>query len=131
MEIFEKYQKEAEEDCKLNRFNVMEKTLTQPAIRHKWIARLINHKITYNKLKALKIKKREEYLQKIIDESPVNLSKVTIDKKIDKLDLIKNINKKIEEQEMIILYLEKLEQSFKTMGYDIGHIVDLIKLEET
>ena len=54
MELIDQYQKELEEDVKLDQINLTEAVYCIPSIKHKWVARLINTKIRLNKLEALK-----------------------------------------------------------------------------
>jgi len=129
--VIEVYAKELEKDSHIDRFNVMDKQMMLPAIKHKWVARLINHKKSKAKLKRLKEKSIQDTMDEIREKSDVALSKIALERMANKTTLIEGINKKIESEELCILYLEKVENIFRSMSYDLSNIVDLMKLEET
>ena len=56
---------------------------------------------------------------------------MVIDSKIDSTEQIISIDEEIEETNIMIEYLEKVEQIFKTMSYDLKNIIDINKLETT
>ena len=60
MLLLERYVTEMEQDLKVDAFNIKEVQLRLPAIKHKWTARLIRHKIEINTLTKDKEKKRKE-----------------------------------------------------------------------
>ena len=124
------YEDELVIDATINRFNILEQQMKLPAIKHKWVARLIQHKQNLNKLKRVKELAKEQEEEKLQSNQQVLLTKASIDKHVERTKIIEDINKKIQEQELIILYLEKVEVIFKSLSYDITNMVDLIKLEE-
>jgi Skp family chaperone for outer membrane proteins len=128
--IIKQYEEELIIDTSINRFNILEQQMKLPGIKHKWVARLIQHKQNLNKLKRIKELAKEQEEQKLQKDSQILLTKASIDKQIEKSKIVEDINKKIQEQELIILYLEKVEVIFKSLSYDITNMVDLIKLEE-
>lgn len=134
MSIIEQYQEELQKDMHIDELNVTQAAYLLPAIKHKWVARLINAKIKINKLEKFK----KELKDKTIDEFKENNPKMTliaIDRTIDtNADYRKSIAKaeeEIETQKIVVLYLEKIENIFKNMTYDIKNIIDLSKLETT
>lgn len=131
MDILEKYSKEIEEDAKIDRFGLTDKQMLLPGIKHKWVARLIQHKEKVQKLKKLKKLTKIKLINQLESESNVSLSKVALDNKAENDQSLKDIQEKIEQEELIILYLEKVETILRAMSYDIKNIVDLIKIEET
>ena len=48
MEFFDKIKKEIQDDLKLDRISLLEKQLILPAIKHKWVSRLIEQKRNKN-----------------------------------------------------------------------------------
>jgi len=128
---FEKYEKELEVDTSLSRFDLLDKQMRLPATKHKWIARLINHKQNLNRLKLAKDLAKEQVIEKLRDDADVIMSQAAIDKLSEKDNTIAKITKRIQDEELLILYLEKVEVMFKSLSYDVTNMVDLIKLEET
>ena len=55
-DLFEEFKKEILEDTKIDEINLLQKQLMLPAIKHKWVARLIQQKRERNKME----KKRKE-----------------------------------------------------------------------
>ena len=134
MNIIEQYQEELQKDMHIDELNVTQVAHILPSIKHKWVARLINAKIKINKLEKLKKDSKEQLIFKI-KETSTNQSLLSIDRSIDNSeDYKKNISKideEIENLKIIVLYLEKIENIFKSMTFDIKNIIDLNKLETT
>ena len=118
----------------IDEINVTQAAYNLPAIKHKWVARLINTKIKINKLEAQK----KELRSKTINNNKQNnghLPLISIDRSLDTnstfLESVAKIDEELEQHKMIVLYLEKVEGIFKNMTFDIKNIVDLARLETT
>lgn len=135
MDLMQKYQTELEADVKIDEINLTDTAYKLPAIKHKWVARLINAKIELNKLEKNKLSIKDNIINKISEESNNRLSKIALAKTVttteDFIKIKERIDEKIEEYKMIIMYLEKIEGIFKNMTYDLKNIIDLNKLETT
>lgn len=132
MDFFEKVKSQIDEDLKLDRINLLEKQLMLPAIKHKWVSRLIEHKRLKNQLENKKKQLKTELLKKIDDKTlPTNLPKLALEKKLENSETMTNINDQIKETEIIIEYLEKVENICRSLTYDIKNAVELEKLETT
>lgn len=132
MEFFDKIKKEIQDDLKLDRISLLEKQLILPAIKHKWVSRLIEQKRTKNFLQKKKKMLKEEVLKTLTDNGiPMNIPKASLDKRVESSDTIKKIDQEIEETELIIDYLEKVESICRSMTFDIKNAVELEKLETT
>jgi hypothetical protein len=128
--LFEEYEKEIFSDTKIDELNLLEKQLQLPAIKHKWVARLITHKRKVNNLEKKRKEIKEIVLSKMSD-IPKGIPKKLLDAKIDTTEEIQKIDEEIEKHSIMIEYLEKVEQIFKSMSFDIKNIVDINKLETT
>lgn len=130
---FEEISKEIREDLKLDRISLLEKQLVLPAIKHKWVSRLIAYKRTKNTLLKKKKNLKEEVLKTLKDSEnvPLNIPKASLDKKLESSDTVKKIDEEIEELSIIIEYLEKVESICRSMTFDIKNAVELEKLETT
>ena len=132
MDLLQNFTKELQQDTHIDEINLTQKQLSLPAIKHKWVARLIDQK---RKLNALKRKKKTVRAAVIAslekDGLPPGLPKSALDKKIDNSDAIQKIDEEIEDIEVVIEYLEKTENIFRTMTYDIKNIIDINRLETT
>jgi len=131
MNIIEKYDNEIKDDAHMDRFSLTDKQMSLPGIKHKWVARLINHKDQLYKLKKIKKLSKMKLINNLQNTSNVALSKIVLDKKADEDTSVKEIQDKIAEEELIILYLEKVETILRAMSFDIKNLVELIKIEET
>jgi hypothetical protein len=132
MDLLQNFTKELQQDTHIDEINLTQKQLSLPAIKHKWVARLIDQK---RKLNALKRKKKTVRAAVIAslekDGLPPGLPKSALDKKIDNSDAIQKIDEEMEDIEVVIEYLEKTENIFRTMTYDIKNIIDINRLETT
>ena len=132
MQVLEIFEKELKNDTKIDELNLLEKQMMLPSIKHKWVARLIEQKRKLNSLNRKKKTLREEVLKTLNEKGiPTGIPKANIDKKIDSSDVVLKIQEEIEEVEITIEYLEKVEQIFRSMTYDLKNIVELTKLEIT
>jgi hypothetical protein len=132
MELFDKFQQEIKEDTKIDQLNLMDRQLMLPAIKHKWVARLIEQKRNRNNLEKKKKVLREEVLKKLESGGiPTGVPKASIKEKVDASDTIKKINEEIDDVNLLIEYLEKVEGIFRSMTYDIKNITEISKLETT
>ena len=132
MDFFEKIKKEIDTDLKLDRIDLLEKQLMLPAIKHKWVARLIENKRLKNQLESKKKNLKSDVLKSLQENGiPTNLPKAALDRKIDSSESITAIDDQIKETEIIIDYLEKVETICKSLTFDIKNAVELEKLETT
>lgn len=127
--LFEKYQAELEEELDLTDFNIKDVQMRLPANKHKWVARLIQQKIESNKLKKLKHEAIDAVIQSLRKENPVILSDAALSKQAEKNETIQKIIIKIEECDILIEYLEKVEKVCSGTSYDIKNLVEIKKLE--
>jgi septation ring formation regulator EzrA len=132
MNLFDKFQEEIKNDTQIDQMNLMDRQLMLPAIKHKWVARLIDQKRTRNNLERKKKVLKEEVLKKLESGGiPTGVPKASIKEKVETSDTIKKINEELEDVAIIIEYLEKVESIFRSMTYDIKNITEISKLETT
>jgi Recombination, repair and ssDNA binding protein UvsY len=121
------YQQEIKQDIMVDELSLKDKIMIIPTLKHKWVARLMAHKAQIKKLTDVKKKKIKE----ITDQSPIALSKHTLNEILDKNEDITIIQDNIGKLETIIEYLEKVEKLIGTMTWDCKNLIDLQKLETT
>ncbi|MFA5753898.1 MAG: hypothetical protein WC905_00870 [Patescibacteria group bacterium] len=126
---YNKYKAEIEEELDLSDFNLKDVQMKMPGIKHKWVSRLIDQKIEISKLKQLKSKAIETVSEKLRHDAPVIISDAALAKQAEKHELVRKIIDKIEETEILIEYLEKIEKVCNGTSYDIKNLVDIKKLE--
>ena len=125
--LFETYQKEIVEDIKVDELSLKDKAMLVPTIKHKWVGRLMTHKAQLRKLNDLK----KKTLKKISSESPIPLSKTTLEQAAENNENIIKIQESIDRIEVIIEYLEKVEKLTSSLTWDCKNLIDLQKLETT
>lgn len=128
--MLERYITEIEEDLKIDQFNIKEASLKSPGRKHFWVSRLINHKRNLQSLENKKLDLKKQIMDQIHDQSPVKLSTYTVDKTSDDSGMIREIQVKINEEKLIIEFLEKTEKIFSSLTYDIKNIIEIMKLEQ-
>lgn len=133
MQDINKYFEEIKEDLKLDQINILEKQLSLPAIKHKWVSFLIKSKIQRNELEKKKKEIKEIVLKKYTQDNniPTGVPKASIKAKIEGSDSIKKIDDDLKDLDVIIDYLEKVEKIFTTFSYDISNATKLMILETT
>jgi len=138
MNIIEQYIEELQKDMHIDELNVTQMAYLLPALKHKWVARLIRTKIQINKLEKIKKDNKDAIIDKLRDDSVTShlkLSPLALDRSVSSDEnykkSIQKIDDEIEDLKLIILYLEKTENIFKNITYDIKNIIDLCKLETT
>ena len=131
MDIINKYNIELIEDTKIDELNLKDVQMKLPAIKHKWVSRLILHKEEYNKLKHLQRAAKEKVINELKQNQNIILSLPVLEKRAEENDVIRKIKNQLEDQELIILYLDKIETVLRSMSFDIKNIIDIMKLEET
>jgi len=130
MDILDKFKEEIVEDVKVDELNLLDKQMMLPSLKHKWVARLIDAKRELNRLNRKKKQLRDSVLEQFKKEGiPPGIPKANIDKKIDSSETIMNLQEEIEEKEIVVEYLEKVETIFKNMSFDLKNIVEINKME--
>lgn len=125
------YKREIITDLEVDRITLEEKQLKLPAIKGKWIARLMNHKKEIDKLWELYNQSMKTLTKKVVEDSPIKISNKVAQGTAKDHDLILKIKKEIKDHERIVEYLEKMEKVFSSMSYDMANLINLIKLETT
>jgi hypothetical protein len=129
MKILDEYMEEMEADTKLDVFTAQTVQSKLPAIKHKWVGRLIRHKQTVIELEASLKTKKSTLLKQVKDEAPYKVSSPVAAKAIEDQPSVIDIRNKIAEQKLIISFLEKVERIFSSMTFDIKNLTEIMKLE--
>jgi len=127
--IIDQYNDELKEHLVIDELNLKDVQMLLPGRKHLWVGRLMRHKQQLNNLKKLKKETLERITKKIQEASSVRLSIPAAEKAAWTSQPIKDINLKIEEEEILIEFLEKVEKIFGGMSYDIKNIIEIQKLE--
>jgi hypothetical protein len=127
MKLLDEYSKEIEMDTSIDVTNLMEKQLSSPYVKNKWLYRLMQTKRDLISL----IDTKDAYLHNSMEnDNPLNLSKSLIAKKMETNLDYKTLNIKIKEQELLVEYLDMaVNKIFSQIGFDFKNLVELLKME--
>ena len=128
-DTLDKYSQELEEHLSIDEFNLKNTQLMLPGRKHIWVGRLMRHKRELNQLKDLKKEKIATLTRAVQEQSNVRLTTPNAEKVAKNSETIKDINKRIQEQILLIDYLEKVEKIMSSIGFDIKNIIEINKLE--
>jgi hypothetical protein len=123
------YIEELKNDTQINELNLKDKSLHLPALKGKWVARLINHKNTLNILERKKRNAIKDAVPRVKESLPVKLSDNYIKEKAEDVSEVITITKQIEEEKLIIDFLERTEKIISSMSYDLSNIIKIVQLE--
>lgn len=129
MSLLEQYIDELSKDVHVDEFSLKECQMRLPAIKHKWVGRLIRHKSELFKLNSDKDKLLSDVVKKIQSTQEYAMTIPAAEKLAIKHEWIKSINSKIRDVELIIEFLDKCEKIFHGMSFDIKNLVEIIKME--
>ena len=128
-DLLEKYISELGEDTKLDEFSTKERQLQLPGLKHKWVGRLMRHKMSFSKLEDELNSTIESFTDEAVAGAAFQVSRAKAKSAILNHSTIKGLKNKIKNEEIIIEFLEKVERVMTSMSFDIKNIVEIMKLE--
>tara|TARA_Y100000310_G_C20608114_1_gene776598 strand:- start:1063 stop:1458 length:396 start_codon:yes stop_codon:yes gene_type:complete len=129
MGILDRYNEELKGDVTMDAFTIHDVQLKLPAIKHKWVGRLMRHKSTLYDLRREKKNTQADLVETISKEAKVTLSVTAVNNLINQKGLLDDNNDKISEQVIVIEFLEKVEKILSSMTFDIRNLTEIMKLE--
>ena len=128
-DIINQYLGEANLDTDLDRLEVVNTQERLVNNKHKWSARLINHKINLSNLKFKRESALEEKVTEYQNTEPVRVNRNIAEKAVRNKKEIKVLDIKIKNEQLIIDYLENIYKNISFATNDIKNLVELMKLE--
>ena len=128
-EIINQYLDEANIDTSLDRLDVSETQEQLVNNKHKWAARLINHKIKFNKYKNDRSRLIAVNIEEYQQQQPVMVNKAIAEKAVQRKENIIDIDLKIKNEQLIIEFLDNIYKNITFATNDIKNLVELMKLE--
>ena len=128
-ELLNQYLQEAEQDAKLDVFTVKDVQSKLPAIKHKWVGRLIRAKRKLGMLYDARDELLDELMHKAKEQSQYKVSDATLSKTVAKTNTMKEADRQIKEYKLIVDFLERTEKVFTSMTFDIKNLTEVMKLE--
>ena len=129
MKQLEQYIKEMGEDVEIDEFNIKETQMKLPALKHKWVGRLVRHKGELGSIQTRRDNMIKEIAKEVIDTATYQVTLPTAQKAAEKHHRVKEIDLEIKENKLIVEFLEKSERIFSSMTFDIKNITEIMKLE--
>jgi hypothetical protein len=129
MEQLEAYIKEMDKDVEIDEFNIKETQMKLPALKHKWVGRLIRHKGELGQLQSRRDNTIKIIAKELIDTATYQVSLASAQKAAEKHEKVKQIDGQMRENKLIVEFLEKSERIFNSMTFDIKNITEIMKLE--
>jgi hypothetical protein len=130
MELLDKYREEISKDLVFNEINIKDAQYKLPSRKHFWCARLIDAKISLNRLNKDKKNLKEQLSKALISQSPVKLTPAAALTAVENSDKVREINDQIKDYEVLVEYLEKVEKIFSTMHWEIKNIIEINRQEQ-
>jgi hypothetical protein len=128
MSLYDDYRKQYTEFAKINDMNFEQRVMRVPAEKHFWVERLIDAKKLKFKLLDDRKKHMKVNVQKAISEGVVTLSKQTLDK-LENTSEIEEIDKKLQDQDLLIEYLEWVVKHITYIAQDIRNMLTLKEMQ--
>lgn len=125
--IMKTYQAELLSDLKVDELSLKDKAMLVPTLKHKWVARTMTWKSQIKRLNDAKKKAMKEFA----DKHSVALSKSLMEQAALSDPRIGQIHETIDQIELLIEYLEKIEKLTGTLTWDCKNLIDLQRLETT
>ena len=128
-DIIDQYLKEVSIDTNLDRLEVTSTQEQLLANKHKWSARLINHKITLNNLKHKRLSLLEDKIHEFQSAEPVQVPRSIAERAVQNKKEITTLDQKIQNESLIISFLENIYKNISFATNDIKNLIELMKLE--
>lgn len=129
LEQIKEYSTQIEQDTSIDITNVMEKQLSSPNIKHKWLYKKI---LEQKKLIDL-IDKKDSFINNAVNKNDptIRVSKAAIAANAANEPTYKELQRQIKDQELLVEFLDAaVNKIFTQMGWDFRNIVDLMKMEQ-
>jgi hypothetical protein len=127
--IIDQYIKQIEIDLQIDEFNIKDVSMKVPGKKHFWVCKLITHKKKLLELKAERFKLKQEITRQIMEKSPVKLTLPIAEKSAYQHHQMIKLQLQIDEEEIIIEFLEKAEKNFSAITWDISNIIKIMQME--
>lgn len=130
MNNIDQYVSEIEKDLIINEFNIKDVSMKTPARKHYWVSRLIKHKKELYNLEKEKSEIKKKVIKELLEQSPVKITVPVAEKaSINHISMVQ-IDEKINNETLIIEFLEKTEKIFSSVSFDISNIVKIMQMEQ-
>lgn len=130
-EKMKEYKTQIDEDLKINEINLSEKSFNVPHKKHYWCTRLILETQELFKMERTKKKIEKELSKAKMKDSPIQFSNTSIKSMVNETDTMQKLIQDIEDQKLLVEYLNKVEKIFSYITNDIKNIIEVKQLEQS
>jgi len=130
VKIIDQYKNEIESELHVDEFNLKDVSMKTPGRKHYWVCKLIQHKKNLLNLKSERYELKKEIIKLIHQESPIKVTAPVAEKTAYQHEKMIEMQQKIDEQELIIEFLEKTEKNYTSLSFDIKNIIEIMKMEQ-
>ena len=131
MSLLQQYINELEDDVRLDELNLKDAALTLPGKKAKWVSRLMLEKSNLLELSKKKDKTVATVIEEIKKESPIKLTYPSLKDAAERHSKIIELSQEIKEKESVVEFLERVDKTIHSIGFDIKNLIELIKMETT
>ena len=121
----EQYAKDLDIDTQVDVTNVLEKQMSAPNVRHKWLYKLVQSKQALLRL----LDQKEALMQQKMQGNVLPVSAPALKRKAEGDSDIRSLNNKIHQQELLVEYLDGAVKQINQIGFDFKNLVELMKME--
>lgn len=129
MSLLEQYITELAKDVEIDDFSLKESQMKLPAIKHKWVGRLVRHKKELHQIHSEKRITIKTLVEKIKSSSEYAMTTPAAEKLAMKHDKVIEFDEKIRDMDLVVELLDKCDKIFHSMSFDIKNLIEIIKLE--
>ena len=129
MDLLSDYIDELIQDAHIDELNIRDKQMMLPGIKHKWAGRQVRAKIKLSDLYRNRKRVISQLTDKLLEESPITLSKPVAENKVKGTSSVVEIDTQIQQIKLIIEFLEKTDRTLSSMTFDIRNLTEIMKLE--
>lgn len=129
MTLLEEYISEMAQDVEFDDFSLKETQMRLPAIKHKWVGRLMREKQKRHKLETEYDEMKRYLIEEAKTSSQYKLTDPAVEKAMTRHSTLIKKQEIIDSTKLIIELLEKAERLFTSMSFDIKNLIEIIRME--
>lgn len=123
------YTEEVKNDLKINDMNLEDKSFNIPQKKHYWATKLILEKQKLIQLERDKKKVEIKVSEALNETMPIKPSERLSKSKINSTPTMINLAQEIEDQKLLVEYLEKVEKIFAFITNDLKNIIEVKQMD--
>lgn len=131
MDTIDSYISELENDLRIDRVSLEDKSMSVAGIKGKWLSKMVRHKREYKNYEILMDEAKQKLIKEQEKNSDIAYSRATLEKIIMDHEVIRKIRKNMDAEKLAIEFCERSLSIVSSMTFDIKNIIEWSKLELT